>query len=103
MSKSLIFWIILFAALLSTGCSSFVKPEQPAVLDSVILDEAHSVGQTFVAQFDGMNGVEIYLEPLDNAAGEIQLILRKAPQSEIFGRGRLATEEISSSVGEQRE
>ncbi len=96
MSKFTTFWLIIILAVLSTGCSSFVKPEQPAVLDSVMLDGAHSVGQTFVAQFDGMNGVEIYLEPLDNSNGEIQLILREAPQSEILGRASLSTKDIST-------
>ncbi len=96
MSKSPIIWIILLCALISTGCSSFIKAEQPAVLDYVILDEVHSVGQTFVAHFNGMNGVDIYLEPVEGANGEIQLILREAPQSENLGRASLSTIDISA-------
>ena len=83
--------------ILSTGCTTIVKPEQPAVLDAAILDEDHSVGQSFSARFDGMNEVEIYLELMKSGDGEIQLTLQTAPQGEILGRVSLPIEEISSS------
>ena len=75
MNKFSGFWIIILA-IFSTGCSSIVKAEQPAVLDSVVLSENNSVGQTFNARFDGMNGVVIYLEPLKSGDGDIRLQLK---------------------------
>ncbi len=96
MNKFTAFWLVIILAVLSAGCSSYIKPEQPAVLDAVILDEAHSIGQTFVAQFDGMDGVEVYLEPINGADGEIQLMLREAPQSENLARASLFLKDIST-------
>ena len=66
-------WFIIILALISTGCSSIVKAEQPAVLDSVKLDDTVSYGQTFNANFDGMDGIEIYLTPLESGDGRTQL------------------------------
>jgi len=80
MRKTLRIWLILVLAVLSTGCSSISKAEQPAVVDSIILDESLSLGQTFNAQFDGMDGIEIYLEPLESGDGYLQLQLREDSQ-----------------------
>ena len=73
MNKTAGLWFIIVLALISTGCSSVVKAEQPAVFDSVVLSESNSVGQSFYARFDGLNGIEIYLEALEAGQGEIQL------------------------------
>jgi hypothetical protein len=96
MNRNAAIWLILFLALFSTGCSSVVKAEQPAVLDSVVLNDANSVGQTFNAHFNGMDGVEVYLEPLEAGNGEIQLILRDGPQGQELGRASLSMREISA-------
>ena len=96
MNRVIGLWLILLFALTSTGCSSMVKTEQPAVLDSVILSDANSVGQSFNAHFDGMDGVEIYLEPRNAEDGQIQLILRDAPQGQELGRSSLPMGKISA-------
>jgi hypothetical protein len=96
MNRVIGLWLILLFALTSTGCSSMVKAEQPAVLDSVILSDANSVGQSFNAHFDGMDGVEIYLEPRNAEDGQIQLILRDAPQGQELGRSSLPMGKISA-------
>ncbi len=96
MSKTAGLWFIIILALISTGCSSVVKAEQPAVFDSVVLSESNSVGQTFTAHFDGMNGFEIFLEPLESNQGEIQLILREAPQTENLRQVSIPMTEISN-------
>ncbi|HBY06628.1 MAG TPA: hypothetical protein DEH22_02120 [Chloroflexi bacterium] len=96
MIKTALFWLALLLALFSTGCSSITKPEQPAVYDSVILDKTNTIGQTFKAHYDGMDGIEIYLEPVESGDGEIQLTLRNEPQSENLGVSSLPIGEISA-------
>ena len=96
MNKPTAIWFLILFAFLSTGCSSITKPEQPAVLDSVVMDESLSIGQTFVAQFDGMNGIEVYLEPQEIGDGKIQLILRENPHEQNLGRASLSMREISA-------
>ena len=96
MSKTAGLWFIIILALISTGCSSVVKAEQPALLDSVVLSESNSVGQTFTAHFDGLNGIEIYLEPLEAGQGEMQLTLRETPQTGNLGQVSIPMTEIST-------
>ncbi len=96
MSKSAAIRLLILLVLLSTGCSTITKAEQPAVFDSVVLNDANSVGQTFTAHFDGLNGTEIYLEPLEAGQGEIQFTLREAPQSEILAQTAVPITEIST-------
>jgi len=95
MNRTIIIWLIIALAIISTGCSSIVKAEQPVVLDAVVLSETNSVGQTFKANFNGMNGIQVYLEPWKTGEGEIQLTLRDAPQTEILGRTSIPITAIS--------
>ncbi len=53
----LLFLIPLFALL--TACSPIVRPEQLGADQKIALDAGNSVGQTFVAEYDGLMGVEI--------------------------------------------
>lgn len=96
MNKTAGLWLIIILALISTGCSSVVKAGQPAVFDSVVLSESNSVGQSFSARFDGLNGIEIYLEALEVGQGEIQLSLRENPQTENISQVTIPIEEIST-------
>lgn len=66
-----------------TGCSEFVDRDQPHVEAgaSVALEPGHLVGQTFVARHAGLQGVEIWLEPDQEARGKILLHLRSDPQA----------------------
>jgi hypothetical protein len=70
--------------LLLTGCSDVVDQDQPrrqAELTST-LAPGRTVGQTFVARHAGLNGVELWLVPEDEARGTLTLHLRSAPQAE---------------------
>ena len=78
-------YFIIALALISTGCSSVVNTEQPAVLDWIVVDETNSIGQTFKAHYDGINGVAVFLEPLEGDQGELQLVLREDPLSGNLG------------------
>jgi len=96
MNRFLLLISMALGALLVAGCSPLIEAEQPVVLDSVVLDEFHSLGQTFHASFAGMNGIEIYLTPLENASGEIQLTLQNEVQGQNLGRASLSVAEISA-------
>jgi hypothetical protein len=80
-----------------SGCSPIVKAEQPAVLDFIELDISGSLGQTFVPRFDGLNGIELYLEPDQPGDGTLQLSLHRGPQDPSnFGLATMPLESISA-------
>jgi hypothetical protein len=97
MKKTVGIFFILFLTLISSGCSSITKAEQPAVFDSVALNKSNSVGQSFSARFDGLNGIEIYLDTPNNSQGEILLTLRENPQSENISQVTIPIEDISTT------
>jgi hypothetical protein len=74
--------LALATGLLLAGCmSSSEKPEQMAQDFSASLAAGHSLGQTFTAQYDGLQGVWVYLaNPAATDVGEITLHLRASPQ-----------------------
>ena len=96
MKKAVGICFILFLAFISTGCSPFIKAEQPAVFDSVTLNKSNSVGQSFSAPFDGLNGIEIYLNTPDNDQGEILVTLRENPQSQNISMFTILLEDVSA-------
>ncbi len=62
------------------GCAdSQIKPEQPARNATIRLLETQSIGQTFTAHYDGLEGVVVYLEPAASGDGELVLHLRNSP------------------------
>ena len=80
--------ILLLGASLA-GCASaglppLVKVEQPASTEFIPLTEDGSTGQTFMARYDGMQAVSVYLapgSPLDAPEGSsLVLHLRAGPQ-----------------------
>ena len=80
-------WVILslgLAVLLLTGCSDFVDVGQSHVLPEagVILEAGHPVGQTFVAYHGGLDGVEVWLEPVQGGLKDIVLHLRADSQAQ---------------------
>ena len=74
------FYLFFFAFLLS-ACSSIVRPEQIGKGKSLSLSNDNKLGQTFVANFNGLNGIEIYLDPKFIDHDEIHLILRESAES----------------------
>ncbi len=73
-------FLILFSLLLA-GCAGLVRTEQPSVVDWATLSAANSFGQTFVAKYDGLSGVNFYLSPQTAGDGQIQLHLRSEPST----------------------
>ena len=75
---------LLFLSLLSmllAGCAGLVSSEQPATVDWATLSVGQTVGQTFVADYDGLTGIYFYLSPQTTGNGEIRLHLRSGPQA----------------------
>jgi len=76
--KALIFIIFL----LLTGCSPFVGEDQPRFSGSEIALQAdQTIGQTFVARNDGLNGIQIRLHTTGYADGKLFLHLRSEPRA----------------------
>jgi hypothetical protein len=74
--------IALVLVLGLAGCTPSMVPVQSAVVGvDVALRRGQTVGQTFVARQDGLDGIEIFMTLATPAAGEIRLHLRSTPQS----------------------
>ncbi len=73
--------ILFLFSLLLAGCAGLVRTEQPSVVDWATLSAANSFGQTFVAKYDGLSGVNFYLSPQTAGDGQIQLHLRSEPSA----------------------
>lgn len=77
-----------------TACSPEIKKiEQPQTSEKVQLTKAQSVGQTFTARYDGLDGIEININPKVVNDGKVTLHLKKDPQDD----SDLATSEIPIS------
>ncbi len=75
------FWALL--ALLLSGCTGWIKPEQSSIEGTVPLSAGNTVGQTFVAKYDGLSGVYFYLSPSQiSGNGKISLHVRIDPQAD---------------------
>ncbi len=87
---------IIVASLILLGvsaCSPITKIEQPQIVDWVQLSEKQSIGQTFTARYDGLEGVEISIQPDVVEQGKVTLHLKNNPQD----NDDVATSQISIS------
>lgn len=73
--------ILAFASLLLSSCTQWVRTEQPASLEWSTLSAGQTIGQTFVAKYDGLEGIYFYLSPQKTGDGEIRLHIRSGPQT----------------------
>lgn len=74
--------LCLGLSLLLAGCAPLVQPEQAAVEQWVALQAGAPLGQTFVAEYDGLQAVWLLLEPESPGEGSLTLHLRADPFSE---------------------
>ena len=65
----------------TSACSPLVRTEQPAHPKRVAVSAGNSVGQTFVARYNGLNGIALYLEPGSSQDGIVNLYLSGSPNS----------------------
>ena len=92
------FVITIILVVCMVGCSPITKMEQSAVIDTVLLENQGSIGQTFVAHYDGLSSLEIYLEPVEFGDGKLMLQLNTGPlELEEITTGSLPLDTIKSS------
>jgi hypothetical protein len=89
--------VCLLMAVGLAGCSRLVSVQQPVVQSSLLLASGQTIGQTFVAEFDGLASVQFYLSPQTPGDGTIFLHLRTDPQSPTdLGLAAIPVEKISA-------
>lgn len=77
------------------GCQPYLHPVQEDVSDQIRLQEGSSFGQTFVAAYDGLEGVQYFLTPGENEQGELLFSLYPSPLSAYkLASGRLPVEQV---------
>jgi hypothetical protein len=74
---------IFLSLIFLTACAPVVENNQPAQTDWLILGSGVTIGQTFVANYDGLSGIQITLAPLTVGTGKLNLHLRSDAQSTI--------------------
>jgi hypothetical protein len=72
--------VLLLILLTLVGCSSIEKIEQPLISDFATLSNENTIGQTYVARYDGLDGFLIYVEPEPGAQGVVHLQLSEGPE-----------------------
>jgi len=77
--KNLLF--LALASLFLSGCAQLIRVEQPAIGNTGGLAAGQTIGQTFVAKYNGLAGIYFYLYPQEAGNGEIKLHLRSTPQA----------------------
>lgn len=82
---SLSWWWVLvcfFLLLVLTGCNPVYTQSQPLNTSFAILQPGTTLGQTFVASYNGLSGIEVILKPTIIQNGIIILHLRSAPDAQ---------------------
>jgi hypothetical protein len=80
MNTRKIFFLLSLLALVLTGCASLTKREQPKHKNLTLLEDGDSLGQTFVARYDGLESISLFLEAEPAARGSLRLQLRTNEQ-----------------------
>jgi len=73
--------LMILLLLTASGCSAKPQTQQASLTGEITLDAENTVGQTFVARFDGLSGIYFHLSPVEAGNGEIVLHLRNDSQS----------------------
>jgi len=86
MTTKLNYLVLLLILLTLAGCSSIEKVEQPLISDLATLSNENTIGQTYVARYDGLDGFQIYVEPEPGSQGVVHLQLSEGPGENIVLR-----------------
>ena len=90
--------ICLGLSLLLAGCAPLVQASQPAVEQWLPLQAGASLGQTFVADYDGLQAVWVLLEPQTPGDGKLTLSLYPEPYSATqLGSASISLQDITES------
>jgi hypothetical protein len=88
-------WIAL--TLFLAGCAPLVVPTQSLDTTYAILQPETTLGQTFVATYDGLSGIDLNLSPEIGGSGDLVLHLRSDPDAQNdLASARLAIETIDA-------
>ena len=80
MRKTVLPWVFLLGAvLLLCGCKPWISLAQPQQIGSAVLTPGETLAQTFTAREAGLQGLAVYLSPLEPGQGAIQLHLEQNP------------------------
>ena len=63
------------------GCAPLIKFEQPIQTNYSHLEEGKSLGQTFTAHFDGLQGISLYIQTDQPGDSIIEISLKETPES----------------------
>jgi hypothetical protein len=85
--------------LLLSGCSPLIKSEQPTLSSYLPISASESAGQTFLARYDGLQGIAVNLDPQQPGTGELRLTLFDQPlDGEVLRSASLATDRLEDNV-----
>jgi len=94
--KKVIIFIIL--AFILSGCAALTKSEQPAHPTIVQINKEHQLGQSFVARYDGLQGVSLFLKPIQDPSGELTLsIFEQRGSDHPIGSAGIQSSEIDAA------
>jgi len=71
---------LLILTSLIAGCTPLTKIDQPVYSTLINLDNSETIGQTFLARYDGLDRISVYLEPDKSGVEELRLHLRTSPE-----------------------
>lgn len=79
--KQLLLILGFLVPVLLTACAPVINKEQTNQTEWLTLEQGNTIGQTFVASYDGLSGIQISVTPLFAGSGIIYLHLRTDPVS----------------------
>jgi hypothetical protein len=98
MSKYLKIVAIFIFTFLTVSCAPFTRSEQSAQSDFIELKNGNNLGQSFVARYDGIQGISIYLKPSPEVQGELTLdLFNKIGNSKPIRSSIIPLTQVSSS------
>ncbi|MBK5107583.1 MAG: hypothetical protein JJE12_05610 [Anaerolineales bacterium] len=90
--------IFIFLVFILSGCAAYTKIEQPAHPDTVRISQENSLGQSFVASYDGLQGISLFLKPGPETSGELTLSLYQGSDTEqLIDSVTIQTSEIKAA------
>jgi hypothetical protein len=92
-------WILVaWLALLLAGCSPFTQAVQPTLSAEILLSQGETIGQTFVAHFNGLSAIGLAIDPQTTGNGILRLELRTAPDDSLsLRRSEIPLSAVASS------
>ncbi len=87
---------IFLLPLLLTACATFTRSEQPTHPETIVLSNENPVGQSFVARYDGLQGISVYLKATQDSSGDVTLDLyEREDAKEPLGTAAIPISDIS--------